>query len=219
LDLTNELVNEPILVAITGATSSGKSTFSQDLCKRLQAHSPVLLNQDRYFRDFRDVPKSGREAAVTSNHPRAVLWDELITHLGKLKAGQPVSVPVSGTRAQMRGDAPSELGPSMVIILEGHLIFNEPRVVELSDLLVFVDANVHERAVRRLLRDTASGKTSLEKATAWYRRDVIPNVAAFSEAKRDIADLIIPFDQDNGLAAQILADWITKQVERLRGPV
>ena len=119
----------------------------------------------------------------------------------------------------MRGDAPSELGPSMVIILEGHLIFNEPRVVELSDLLVFVDANVHERAVRRLLRDTASGKTSLEKATAWYRRDVIPNVAAFSEAKRDIADLIIPFDQDNGLAAQILADWITKQVERLRGPV
>jgi hypothetical protein len=48
---------------------------------------------------------------------------------------------------------------------------------------------------------------------------VIPNVAAFSEAKRDIADLIIPFDQDNGLAAQILADWITKQVERLRGPV
>ncbi len=219
MDLTNELVHEPVLVAITGATSSGKSTFSQELCERLEAHSPVLLNQDRYFRDFRDVPMADREAAVTSNHPRAVLSDELITHLGKLKAGQPVSVPVSGTRAQMRGDAPSELGPSLVIILEGHLIFNEPGVVELSDLLVFVDANVHERVVRRLLRDTASGKTSLGKATAWYRRDVIPNVAAFSEAKRNIADLIIPFDQENGLAAQILADWIAKKVGHLRGHV
>jgi len=218
LDLTDNLAYEPILVAITGATSSGKSTFSKDLCERLRAHSPVLLNQDRYFRDFRDVPKAGREAAVTSNHPRAVLWDELITHLRKLKAGQPVSVPVSGTRAQMRGDAPSELGPSLVIILEGHLIFNEPRVVELSDLLVFVDANVHERAVRRLLRDTASGKTSLEKASAWYRRDVIPNVEVYSEAKRDVADLIIPFDQDNSEAAQILADWIVKKVGLMRGP-
>jgi hypothetical protein len=31
--------------------------------------------------------------------------------------------------------------------------------------------------------------------------------------------LIIPFDQENGLAAQILADWIAKKVGHLRGPV
>jgi uridine kinase len=105
-----------------------------------------------------------------------------------------------------------ELGPSEVVIAEGHLLFNEARIIALADLTVFVDANVHERTVRRLLRDTESGKTTLEKATTWYRRDVIPNVAAYSEAKGKLADVVIPFDRDNPLAVQVVADWVQMRV-------
>ena len=206
-----------ILIAISGATASGKSTFSRQLCELLQDNAPVLLNQDRYFRDFHEFSdEEERAKRVTSNHPRAVLWEDLVSALENLKEGRAVTVPVSGTRARQRGDEPMELGPSEVVIAEGHLLFNEARIIALADLTVFVDANVHERTVRRLLRDTESGKTTLQKATTWYRRDVIPNVAAYSEEKGKLADVVIPFDRDNPLAVQVVADWVRMRVGRAR---
>lgn len=176
----------------------------------------MLLNQDRYFRDFHEFSDEERAKRVTSNHPRAVLWEDLVSALENLKEGRAVTVPVPGTRARQRGDEPMELGPSEVVIAEGHLLFNEARIIALADLTVFVDANVHERTVRRLLRDTESGKTTLQKATTWYRRDVIPNVAAYSEEKGKLADVVIPFDRDNPLAVQVVADWVRMRVGRAR---
>jgi uridine kinase len=172
-----------------------------------------LLNQDCYFRDFQEIPEDSREEALTSNHPRAVLWDDLVSHLETLKSGRTVTVPATGTRARLRGDEPKDLGPSELVIVEGHLLFNKERILGLADLLVFVDANSHERAVRRLLRDTESGKTTLERAGWWYRKDVIPNVETYSEARRDLADVIVPFDRDNEVAAQAVADWVGQKLD------
>ena len=200
-----------LLVAISGATASGKSTFAEQLCGRLEDLAPVLLKQDHYFRDFLEVPESEREAAVTSNHPRAVLWDELVRHLDVLKSGGQVRVPVEGTRFRRRQE-PNEVGPSRVVVVEGHLLFTDERVVSLADLKVFMDANVHERVVRRLLRDTKSGDTSLEKATAWYRRDVIPNVSVYSEPYAGIADIVVPFERDSRTAVDAVAAWVRANV-------
>jgi uridine kinase len=197
------------LIAISGATASGKSTFARRLCDLLPDAGVVLIHQDRYFRDFAEYNEAEREREVTSNHPRAVLWDALVTHLAHLKSGGSVLVPVDGTRARRRGEEQATLGPAETIVVEGHLLFTEPRILDMADLSVFVDANVHERVVRRLLRDTDSGKTTLEGATRWYRRDVIPNVSRYSEPGRNVADVIVPFDDDNTVAARAVADWVS----------
>ena len=202
-----------LLVAISGATASGKSTFAQKLCNLLSDVPPVLLHQDRYFRDFAEYPEEERERVVTSNHPRAVLWDALVGHLECLKSDGQVQVPVEGTRWRKRGHEPETLGPAEIVVVEGHLLYTEPRLVSLADLRIFIDANVHERVVRRLLRDTESGKTTLEGATRWYRRDVIPNVSRYSEPGRRYADVIVPFDVENGIAAQAVADWVRSEME------
>ena len=200
-----------LLIAISGPTASGKSTFSRKLCGLIEEKAPVLLSQDHYFRDFSDADEEDPDQRATSNHPRAVLWDDLVAHLELLKSGGDVLVPVEGTRARKRGSEPIPVGPSPIVIVEGHLLFTEPRLMALADLTVYIDANVHERVVRRLLRDTA-GKTTLEGATTWYRRDVIPNVSVYSEPGRLCADLIVPFDQDNNVAAAAIAAWIRRRV-------
>lgn len=201
-----------LVIAISGATASGKSTLSEILAEKIGDVEPLWVKQDHYFRDFADVPEAERDQAVTSNHPRAVLWDDLVSHVQVLKAGGQVTVPVPGTRFLKRGAEPQLIGPARLILVEGHLLFTEPRLIDLADLKVFVDANVHERVVRRLLRDTDSGKTSLEKATSWYRRDVIPNVSRYSEPMRGVADLIVPFDQENEIACQVITDWARKRL-------
>lgn len=202
--------DDTIVVAISGATASGKSTLASLLADRLADLAPALVKQDWYFRDFAEFPDVERERLVTSNHPRAVLWDALVDHLAELAAGGSVVVPVDGTRFRKRGEDPVTVGPSRIVVVEGHLLFNERRVLDLADLRVFVDANVHERAVRRLLRDTESGSTSLEGAAAWYRRDVIPNVGTYSENTRHLADVIVPFDTGNETGCRAIADWVRR---------
>ena len=149
-----------------------------------------------------------RERVRTSNHPRAVLWPELIAHIEALIARRPVHTPVRGTRAWSRRDSPRTVEPGDLLIVEGHLIFCNEMLRNLMEIKIFLDADPHERVLRRMVRDTAGGGTDLEKAVAWYRRDVIPNFSVHTEPTRRYADLIVPFDSFNDTAIQFIASGV-----------
>ena len=200
-----------LIVVITGGTSSGKTTLTKALAAELSDVSHVVLSQDTYFRDYSDLPESEREAARTANRPDAVNWAGLIPQLEALKRGEAITHPVPGTRAHARGDAPTQLGPGEVALVEGHLLLVEERVRELADLKVFVDCDVETRVLRRITRDTSRNPTdpeALKRSLAWYTRDVLPNNQRYTTLQRGYADLIIPHDQPNPLAAPLLAAGI-----------
>jgi uridine kinase len=197
-------VSRPVLVAITGGTSSGKTTLTTALAGHLADLQPVVLSQDTYFRDFADVPEAAREAARTANRPDAVNWAALRPHLEALKRGDAVTQPAPGTRAAARGDPAQRVGPARVILLEGHLLLVDERVRELADLKVFLDCDVEVRVLRRIARDTSRPNASLERALAWYWRDVLPNNQRYTDLQRGYADVIIPHDRPNPLAPRLL---------------
>lgn len=194
-----------VLVAITGGTCSGKSTLTRAVAEHLDSLAPVVLGQDAYFRDFAEFPEAEREAARTANRPDAVNWETLVPHLEALKRGERIPFPPPGTRAAARGYAPSEIGPSPVVLLEGHLVLVDERVRDLADLKVFVDCDVEVRVLRRIQRDTSRPEGSLERSLAWYWRDVLPNNQRYTNLQRGYADVIVPHDRPNPLAARLLA--------------
>jgi uridine kinase len=198
-------------VGVSGPTGSGKSTFSAELRDRLADYEAIVLKQDAYFRDWSLLPGDEGERRRTSNHPRSVLWDVLVDHVGRLRTGQAVPTPVPGTRAHTRGDPPVDLGPSRVVIVEGHLLFNRSDLRSELDLSVYVETNVHERVVRRLLRDTDGG-TPLDRAVAWYRRDVRPHIARYSERLWTSADVIVPWEGTNSTAVEAVANWVVRRM-------
>ncbi|MBI3970579.1 MAG: uridine kinase [Chloroflexi bacterium] len=204
----------PILVAITGGTSSGKTTLTRALADEIADLAPLVLSQDAYFRDFSDVPPDEREAARTANRPDAVNWSALVPQLEALKRGDAIVHPAPGTRAAARGDAPVTIGPSAVVLLEGHLVLVDGRVRELADLRVFVDCDVEVRVLRRIQRDTSRTDSSLERSLAWYWRDVLPNNQRFTNLQRTYADLIVPYDRPNPLAARLLAACVRELVRQ-----
>ena len=197
-----------ILVAITGGTSSGKTTLTRALSEELKDVSHLVLSQDAYFRDFLDVPEAERDAARTANRPDAVQWDALVPQLERLKRGEAITHPAPGTRAAQRGDAPEELGPVDVVVLEGHLLLVEERVRALADLKVFVDCDVEVRVLRRISRDTSRSPDALQRSLDWYRRDVLPNNQRYTTLQRKFADLIVPNETANPLHAPLLAACI-----------
>ena len=67
--------SKPVTIGIMGGSAAGKSTLAKKLADRLSVFSPIVLNQDHYFRDFSEYSPEEREKVITANHPDAVLWD------------------------------------------------------------------------------------------------------------------------------------------------
>ena len=200
--------NPPLIIGISGGSASGKTTFSAALAQNLDDIGPVILNQDRYFRDWEDYPPEERESVRTANHPRAVLWPQLVQQVEHLLDRQPIQEPVPGTRASKQQAPPIDIQPADLVIVEGHLIFGNETLRDLMRLKIFLDVDPHERVLRRLLRDTQGRNASLEGAVAWYRRDVLPNFPVHTEPTRQHADLIVPFDTFNATAVELVAAGI-----------
>ncbi|RKU19866.1 uridine kinase [Candidatus Poribacteria bacterium] len=203
----------PITVGIMGGSASGKTTFASALAEQLTEFSPVVLNQDSYFRDWSEYSEAERERVITANHPDAVLWDALIADIKKLRDGDAIDTPTPGTRAAQRSAEKASVQPSKVVIVEGHLIFWSEDLRDLMDIKLFLDVDAHERVLRRMLRDVAQRGGDLEWAINWYRRDVIPNFPVYTEPCKQYADLIIPFQDENPVALHTLVASIRTRIQ------
>lgn len=208
-------VFKPVTIGITGGSASGKTTFAEALAENLSPFSSVILHQDFYFKDWTRYPNE----VPTANHPNAVCWESLIGHIEQLVAHQPIETPVPGTRAATRNDKPATIQSGHVIILEGHLILWNETIRNLMDIKLFIDVEPHERVLRRLLRDVGERGANLENAVAWYRKDVIPNFSIYTEPCKNYADLIIPFQNSNSVALQIIATGIREQIASRQGEI
>ncbi len=203
----------PITLGIMGGSASGKTTFASALAEQLSEFSPVVLNQDSYFRDWSEYAEEERERVITANHPDAVLWDALITDIKKLRDGDAIDTPTPGTRAAQRSAEKVSVQPSKVVIVEGHLIFWSEDLRDLMDIKLFLDVDAHERVLRRMLRDVAQRGGDLEWAINWYRRDVLPNFPVYTEPCKQYADLIIPFQDENPVALHTLVAGIRTRIQ------
>ncbi len=208
----------PITVGIMGGSASGKTTFAKALAEELSDLSPVVLNQDSYFRDWSEYPEEEREHVITANHPDAVLWEALITDIKKLRSRDAINVPASGTRGAQRGDEKTSVQPSDVVVVEGHLIFWSGDLRDLMDIKLFLDVDAHERVLRRMLRDVAQRGGDLEWAINWYRRDVLPNFPVYTEPCKQYADLVIPFQDENPVALHTLIAGIRARIQEGNPP-
>ena len=203
----------PITLGIMGGSASGKTTFASALAEQLTEYSPVVLNQDSYFRDWSEYSEAERERVITANHPDAVLWDALIADIKKLRDGDVIYTPTPGTRAAQRSAEKTSVQPSKVVIVEGHLIFWSEDLRDLMDIKLFLDVDAHERVLRRMLRDVAQRGGDLEWAINWYRRDVLPNFPVYTEPCKQYADLIIPFQDENPVALRTLVAGIRARIK------
>ncbi len=202
-----------LCIGITGGSGSGKTTFTSLLEQRLADLSPAILHQDRYFRDWLDVPEAEREARRTANHPDALAWPAFLAHFAALRRGEAVQEPAPGTRANVRSQGTATVGPSAVLVVEGLFALWHPSLREQLDLRIYMDAPDDERALRRMLRDVDRGG-NLDRAAAWYRRDVLPNFSQYTGASRQFAHLIIPWLDHNGMAVSVVVDWVRGELAR-----
>jgi uridine kinase len=181
----------PLVIGIAGGSGSGKTTVAQEILNRVGASRIAYLPQDAYYKDLSGLPPAQR-AEVNFDHPNSLETELLIEHILQLKNHQPVDLPVYDFSKDRRTEKTIPIAPRRVIIVEGILIYVEPKLREICDIKIFVDADSDLRFIRRLQRDISERGRTTESVVHQYLKTVRPMHLDFVEPSKRYADIIIP---------------------------
>jgi uridine kinase len=200
-----------MIIGICGGTGSGKTTVANRILESVSADQVVFIQQDSYYRNLKDLPLDYRQLA-NFDHPDALDNDLLVNHVRKLKAGEPIDLPLYDFRTNNRVSEVRPVEPKPIVIVEGILIFAEPRLLEQMDIKVFVDTPDDIRFIRRLRRDVAERGRTVESVIEQYLGTVRPMHMQFVEPSKRHADVIIPEGGHNLVSIDLLSGKIRERL-------
>lgn len=188
-----------IFIGIAGGTGSGKTTLTEHL-KQHFGDDISVVHHDSYYK-YQDRPFEER-CKQNYDHPDAFETDLMVEQLKELKAGKAIRCPVYSYADHQRTNETELIRPSKVVIVEGILIFQDPRLREMLDIKIFVetDADVRDR-----------GRT-LESVITQYLTTVKPMHEQFVEPSRKYADIIVLEGGHNLVALDMIMQRIASHI-------
>lgn len=202
-----------LILGIAGGTGSGKTTVVNKILRELPAEEVTILSQDSYYNQNDHLTYQER-CRINFDHPTAIDFDLLISHVEKLKQGEIIEQPVYSFATHNRMPERVKTYPKKVVILEGILIFTDKRLRDLIDIKVYVHADSDERLIRRLKRDLQERGRSIEEVLDRYQSTLKPMHQEFIEPTKSYADIIIPNDNYNNVAIDIVRTVINERLYR-----
>jgi len=204
---------KPIIIGVAGGSGSGKTSVTRSICQRFADKTILVIEQDHYYKDQSDLPFEER-LQTNYDHPLAFDNDLLIEHLNQLVDNEAVNKPIYDYKQHTRSDQVVKVEPKEVIILEGILILEDPRLVDLMDIKVYVDTDADVRIIRRLLRDIKERGRTIDSVIDQYINVVRPMHLQFIEPTKRYADIIIPEGGENHVAIDLMATKVETILNR-----
>ena len=202
-----------IIIGIAGGTGSGKSTFTNRLRDRFGDNITVIYH-DNYYKRHDDIPFEERKK-LNYDHPDALETDLMVEHLKKLKAGESIECPVYDFTKHTRSSQVLRIDPKPVILVEGILLLADPRVRELLDIKVYVEADADERIFRRISRDVEERGRDMKGIINQYLTTVKPMHYLYVEPTRAKADVVINSGK-NDIAFDLFVSKISQILKEMK---
>ena len=180
------------VIAISGASGSGKTTFTKALAEYylMNGFRVYNISSDGFFK--KELPRMISPADGCEypdwNHPTSVDSDAFVKTIEEKKA----------------------LGEYDFIIAEGINIFCFEKLLKTADVKIFVDASPEMRIFRRIARNTVLMGQSIEYIGDYYLKCARYREAEFSLASAQHADLHI--DNEWGFNVEVEAEKIDKKL-------
>ena len=202
-----------LVIGIAGGTGSGKTTLMKNLLERFSGHVTVL-SHDNYYRRHDDLTFEER-CAINYDEPAALETDLMTQHLDALRRGEAIDCPVYDFALHNRSNEVLHIEPRKVIIVEGILIFTDPRLRELMDIKIFVDTDADVRLCRRIKRDVNKRGRSLESVIEQYQTTVKPMHEKHVEPSKKYADIVVPEGGKNLIALDMIVGRIQRHLDEV----
>ncbi len=195
------------VIAIAGASASGKSLFAetiyQELLPELGSHGISIIKEDAYYRDQADLSMDER-INTNYDHPKAFEHELLSTQLTSLIAQETIDCPVYCYKTHTRTTETIKVSPTRIILVEGILLLSNPELRNCFDIKVYMDTPLDICLIRRIERDTRERERSLDSITNQYLTTVRPMYHQFIEPSKAWADIIVTRGGKNRMAIEVL---------------
>ncbi|ALM48526.1 uridine kinase [Flavobacterium psychrophilum] len=201
-----------LIIGIAGGTGSGKTTVVQQIMNELPSDEVGIISQDSYYRQTSGLSYEER-SKTNFDHPNAIDFELLATHLADLKAGKTIEQPVYSFITHNRTSDTIITHPRKVMIVEGILILSDAHLRDMFEIKVFVYADSDERLIRRLKRDIAERGRDMEEVLNRYQTTLKPMHEQFIEPTKAYADIIIPHDRYNTVAIDVVRAVIHQRIK------
>lgn len=202
-----------IVIGIAGGTGSGKTTVVNKIIGSLPQGEVAVLPQDSYYKDSSHIPPEER-SKINFDEPAAIEWELLEEQLKSLKAGNVIEMPTYSYLSCTRQDETVRVEPRDVVIVEGILVLTEPRLRDMMDVKVFVDADADDRLIRVIARDCVERGRTPQIVIDRYEQVLKPMHNMYIEPSKRYADLIVPQGGNNRVAINLLTDYIYAQLRK-----
>ncbi len=201
-----------IIIGIAGASGSGKTTIANRIHEPL-GDDAVLITHDSYYKNHDELSFEER-SKINYDHPDSLESDLLVEHLKMLKAGKSIDIPEYDYSLHRRKEITKKVEPRSVILVEGILIFAEPKLREMLDLKIYVDTDPDICLIRRINRDVKKRGRSLDSVLQQYLNTVKPMYHEFVEPSKRYADIIVPEGGYNDVANEIIINRAKTIIEK-----
>ncbi|MFG0832279.1 MULTISPECIES: uridine kinase [Aeromonas] len=196
-----------VIIAIAGASASGKSLIAQTIYEELVAELGAgeigVISEDCYYKDQTHLTMEER-VKTNYDHPSAMDHSLLVEHLVQLIKGSGVEIPQYSYTEHTRMSETRHFAPRKVIILEGILLLTDSRLRELMDASIFMDTPLDICLVRRLVRDVQERGRTMDSVLKQYQKTVRPMFLQFIDPSKQYADVIVPRGGKNRIAIDML---------------
>lgn len=210
-------ISKPTIIAITGASASGKTLFAKtiydELLEELGGNGITIIKEDAYYHAQDHLPMHEREQN-NYDHPNAFEHDLMSKHLTALLNNQAIDMPVYCYQTHTRTEETKPIEPTPIILVEGILLFANQVLRDCFDIKVYMDTPLDICLIRRIQRDTVERGRSIESITSQYLNTVRPMYYQFIEPEKSWADLVITKGGKNRMAIEVLKAKIRQLVNQ-----
>jgi len=208
---------KPFIIGVAGGTASGKTSVCMMIIEKLgmEAGRVALISQDCFYKSL-DVEALKNVHEYNFDHPDAFDWDLIEVTLRDLSEGKTIRIPEYDfvTHKRKEGEGTSLCAVDIVII-EGILIFYQPKILTLMNMKLFVDTDADTRLSRRIRRDIKERGRDLDGVLHQYQKFVKPSFDEYILPTKKYADVIIPRGADNLVAVDLIVQHIQSKLVRV----
>jgi len=208
---------KPTIIAIAGASASGKTLFAQTIYKELLPELGCkgisIIKEDAYYKDQSHLKFEEREL-TNYDHPNAFEHALMSKHLHQLVHNESIECPIYCYKTHTRTTETNTLTSTPIILVEGILLLSNPELRERFDIKVYMDTPLDICLIRRIKRDIIERERSIESITNQYLETVRPMYHQFIEPSKFWADIVITRGGKNRMAIEVLKAKIRQLISQ-----
>lgn len=198
-----------LFIGITGASGSGKSSFSKQLSERLLSFgmSCSIVECDHYYHPSNHLSKEERNK-LNFCQPDIIDFTLLESDLALLKNQQAIQLPCYNMETGAREKSTTTVIPADVVIVEGILIFSSQTIRDNCQIKIFVNQKLDLCLSRRLPRDRNERNLDYDFILKTYETLIRPSFFRHTLPSIKDSSLVLNSDNDINAALKKLPDWI-----------